>query len=168
MAGLAWFLALVLASSAIQKVVARDRMSAATAQLTGAAPGLAAPISLVAAAIEAMAAVALLFTATQPVGALLAAAIWLAYGVALTAAAQRGDSLDCGCSFAVRKRSIDNFTVARPFALAAFAAGVLIAASKGGTAPGIEPLFAALGLFTLYHAAGEIAALPSPTRKAAR
>lgn len=168
MAGLAWFLALVLGSSALQKLLDRDRMSLATAKLTGIGPGLAAPLSLVAAALEAMAAVALLFPATQTVGALLAGSLWLGYGVALAAAGRRGESLDCGCSFAVRSKPVDVFTIARAFVLAAFAGLAFAAASVGATPPGIEPLFAALGLFTLYHAAGEIAALPVPPRKAAR
>jgi hypothetical protein len=167
MAGLAWFLALVLASSAIQKLLERDRMSMAAAKLAAVGLGLAAPLSLVAAALEAMAAVALLFPATQMVGALIAAGVWLGYGVALAAAARRGDSLDCGCSFAMRRKPVDAFTIARPFILAGFAGMVFVAAAAGATLPGVEPVFAALGLFTLYHAAGEIAALPSPHRKVA-
>ena len=132
------------------------------------AVALAAPLSLVAAAMETMAAVALLFPATQTVGALLAGLLWIGYGAALVAAARRGDSLDCGCSFAVHSRLVDAFTIARAFVLAGFAALAFVAAYAGATPPGLEPVFAALGLFTLYHAAGEIAALPSSHRKAAR
>lgn len=168
MAGLAWFLALVLAASAAQKLVERDRMALATAKLAGLNLSIAGPASLVAAAIEAMAAIALLFPSTQAIGAALAGTLWLGYGLALGAAARRGDSLDCGCSFAARTKPVDAFTVGRAFVLACLAMLALAAALAGATAPGIEPLFAAVGLFTLYHAAGEIAALPPLHKKAAR
>jgi len=168
MAGLAWFLVLVLASSAVQKLIERDRMSTAPAKLAGLGLPIAGPVSLVAAAIEAMAAIALLFPSTQSIGAALAAGLWLAYGLALAAAARRGDSLDCGCSFAARTKPVDAFTIGRAFLLTCLAMLALAAAMAGATTPGIEPLFAALGLFSLYHAAGEIAALPPLPRKAAR
>ncbi len=168
MAGLAWFLALVLASSAIQKLLERNRTSTATAKLARIGPGIALPLSLVLAAAETMAGMALLFPATQALGAVLAMGLWLAYGAALVAASRRGDTLDCGCSFAVRHKPIDTFTIGRAFVLAGLAGITLLAAAAGATPPGIEPLFAAFGLFTLYHAAGEIAALPAPHGKAAR
>lgn len=168
MAGLAWFLALVLASSALQKLLERDRLSMATARLTGLDLSVAGPFSLAVAALEAMAALALLLPPTQAAGASLAGGLWLAYGAALAAARQRGDNLDCGCSLAARAKPVDGFMIARAFALVALAGLTLAAALAGATAPGIEPLFAAVGLFTLYHAAGEIAALPPLRRKAAR
>ena len=168
MAGLAWFLALVLASSGLQKLLERDRMSMATARLTGLNLAVAGPVSLVAAAIESMAALALLLQPTQAVGAVLAGGLWLGYGTVLVAAARRGDSLDCGCSLAARTKPVDGFMIARAFGLVALVGLTLAAALAGATAPGIEPLFAAFGLFTLYHAAGEIAALPPLRRKAAR
>ena len=172
MAGLAWFLALVLATSSLQKLLERDRMSMATARLTGLNAALALPVLLVAAAVEAMAALTLVFPQTQGLGAVLAGGLWLGYGAALLAAARRGDSLDCGCSFTARTKPVDSFMIARAFGLAILAgvalAAALAAALAGTTAPGIEPVFAALGLFALYNAAGEIAALPPLRRKAAR
>ena len=167
MAGLAWFLALVLATSALQKLRERERMSMATARLTGLSPAIAEPVSLVAAAAEAMAAVALVFPATQVIGALLGGAIWLGYGVALASARRRGDSLDCACSLTARTKPVDRFMIGRAFALVALAVVALVAALAEATAPGIEPLFAAIALFALYHLAGEIAALPPLRRKAA-
>ena len=168
MAGLAWFLALVLASSGLQKLLERDRMSMATARLTGLNLAVAGPVSLVAAAIESMAALALLLQPTQTVGAVLAGGLWFGYGAVLVAAARRGDSLDCGCSLAARTKPVDGFMIARAFGLVTLAGLTLAAALAGATAPGIEPLFAAFGLFPLYHAASEIAALPPLRRKAAR
>lgn len=168
MAGLAWFLALVLATSSLQKLLERDRISMATARLTGFNLAVALPVMVVAATIEAMAALALLFPQTQGLGAVLAGGLWLGYGAALRAAARRGDSLDCGCSLAVRTKPVDGFMIARAFGLVALSGFTLAAALAGATAPGIEPVFAALGLFSLYHAAGEIAALPPLRKKAAR
>lgn len=174
MAGLAWFLALVLATSGLQKLLERDRMGMATARLTGLNLAVAGPVSLVAAATEAMAALALLFQPTQGLGAVLACGLWLGYGAVLVAAARRGDSLDCGCSLAARTKPVDAFMIGRAFGLVALAGLTLAAAMAGvtgpapGPAPGIEPLFAAFGLFTLYHAAGEIAALTPLRRKAAQ
>ncbi len=168
MAGLAWFLALVLACSSLQKLLERDRLSMATARLTGFNLAVARPVMLVAATVEAMAALALLFAQTQALGAVLAGGLWLGYGTALLAAARRGDRLDCGCSLAVRSKPVDGFMIARAFGLVALAGLALVASLAGPTVPGIEPVFAALGLFSLYHAAGEIAALPPLRRKAAR
>lgn len=167
MAGLAWFLALVLASSALAKLRERERLALATARLTGLGAAPAGALALVVAALEALAALALLLPATQGVGAVIAAAIWLAYGVALFAARARGDSLDCGCSPARRAKPVDRFMIGRAFGLAALAGLALAAALVGVTSAEIEPLFAALGLFTLYTLAGEIAALP-PRRRIAR
>lgn len=168
MAGLAWFLALVLTSSALHKLLDRERIVLATARLTGLGAGVAGPVSLVAAALEAVAALTLLFPAIQTIGAGIAAALWLAYGVALAAAASRGDSLDCGCSFAAHSQHVDAFAIGRALVLASLAVLTFVAAQAGATPPGIEPLFAAIGLFTLYHAAGEIAALSSLRRKVAQ
>lgn len=168
MAGLAWFLALVLATSSLQKLLERNRISMATARLTGLNAALALPVLLVAAAVEALAALTLVLPQTQGLGAVLAGSLWLGYGAVLLAAARRGDSLDCGCSFTVRTKPVDSFMIARAFGLAILAGVVLAAALTGATAPGIEPVFAALGLFALYNAAGEIAALPPLRRKAAR
>lgn len=157
MAALAIFLALVLVTSAAHKLIARDRLVAATGRLLRVSEGLALPVTFAAAALEAAAALALLIPATRPVGALLAGGIWLVYAVALLRA---DDATDCGCSFGAPKRGIDPFTRIRPLALAVLAAiAALVPASFDVVAP-----FAGLGLFAIYIAAGEIAATRSLAR----
>ena len=156
----ALFLALVLAAAAVHKLVARDRLAMATGRLTGLAAPLAGVVTLTAAAIEAAAAIALVLTPVRPIGALLAAALWLAYGVALLAARRRGEStFDCGCGFAVQRKPVDGFTSARPFGLALIA--TLVAVLPATPVSLVEPVFAALALYALFLAAGEIAALPA-------
>lgn len=162
MAVLPLFLALVLTVATGHKLVQRDRLATATGRLLGLAPPLALPAMLAAAAIEAAAAIALLVGPAQPVGALIAALLWGTYGALLARARAQGDrSIDCGCSLAVHRTGITVFAVARAFGLAAVA---LLAALMPQALPGIaaEPLFAALALFALLLAAGEIAALPGP------
>lgn len=160
----ALFLALVLAAAAVHKLVARDRLAMATGRLTGLAAPLAGVVTLTAAAIEAAAAIALVLTPVRPIGALLAAALWLAYGGALLAARRRGESaFDCGCGFAVQRKPVDGFTIARPFGLALLAA--LVAVLPTTPVPFAEPIFAALALYALFLAAGEIAALPAQPSK---
>lgn len=156
----ALFLALVLAAAAVHKLVARDRLTMATGRLLRLDAPLAGVAMLAAAAIEAAAAIALVLTPARPIGALLAAALWSSYGVALLAARRRGESaFDCGCGFAVQRKPIDSFTMARPFGLVLLA--LFVASAPGAPAPLVEPVFAALALYALFLAAGEIAALPS-------
>ena len=156
----ALFLALVLAAAAVHKLVARDRLAMATGRLTGLAPPLAGVVTLAAAAVEVSAAIALVLTPVRPIGALLAAALWLVYSGALLAARRRGESaFDCGCGFAVQRKPVDGFTIARPFGLALLAA--IVALLPITPVPIVEPVFAALALYALFLATGEIAALPA-------
>jgi hypothetical protein len=156
----ALFLALVLAAAAVHKLVARERLATATGQLLRLQPPLAMVAMLAAAAIEAVAAIALVMAPTRPIGALLAALLWLGYGAALLSSLRRGDAaFDCGCSFTAQRKPVDRFTVARPFALMIVAG--LVAVAPEAPAPLVEPVFAALALYTLLLAAGEIAALPT-------
>lgn len=164
----ALLMAIVLAGAAVHKLAATDRLAAATGRLLRLAPPLARPVTFAAAALEGAAALALLYPPSRPLGALIAACLWLAYGFALLAARRRGESMmDCGCSFAARRGGIDRFTLLRPFALALLAAG-LAAIPSAPMAAAVEPIFAALALYALLLAAGELAALPSPRRSHAR
>lgn len=169
----ALFLALVLGTAAAHKLAARDRLAAAVGRLTGLAAPLARVAMFGAAAVEAAAAIALLFTASRPLGAVLAALLWGGYAIALATARRRGeDAFDCGCSFAVQRKPVDGAMLLRPLLLAALALGVaataLLPVAGAPPLPGVEPLFAALALYALYLAAGEIAALPSTRRSLAR
>lgn len=164
----ALFLAAVLAASAAHKLVERARLAAATAGLLRLHPAVAMPVTMAAAALEAAAALALVLPASRPVGALLAALLWSAYGAALFAARRRGDGgIDCGCDFGKRRGGIGRFAIARAFMLGA-AALALFVSPVGGGGVDIQSAFAALAFLALLFAAGEIAQLPAPTRSVAR
>lgn len=151
MAELSLFLALVLAMAAGHKLLDRERLAASAAALTGAPVALGSVIALATAAYEAAVALALLFPATRAAGAVLAAALWSIYGLALVR--RLGSSLDCGCNFAARAKPVDRFAVLRAFSLAALAAVVLLTPALPFT---ILSPFAALGFLALYLALGEI------------
>lgn len=153
-AAVAIFLALVLISAAIHKLYARERLVFATSRLLRVNAGLALPVMLGAAALEAAAALALVISQTRTVGALLAVVLWGVYFAALTAAARRGEALlDCGCSFGAHAQGIDRFVLLRPLFLGGLA--LFVAALPKGLDP-VAP-FAALAFFTAYLAAGELA-----------
>ncbi|MBB4630991.1 MauE/DoxX family redox-associated membrane protein [Sphingosinicella soli] len=154
---IALFLALVLLSAAVQKAFQQDRMAAAAARLAGTGTGFGKALAAAAGATEFLAAIALLFAATRPAGAAIAAALWLVYAVLLVR--RRGEAFDCGCTFGAHAAAPRVFAPARAllFSGLAIAAALLPA---GAWSP--EPLFAALALFSLQSAAGELAAIPHP------
>jgi hypothetical protein len=163
----ALFLAIVLAVAAGHKLTERARLARATAGLLRLPPAIAAPATMAAAAIEFAAALALLFPASRPAGALLAALLWTGYGAVLLAARRRGDgAIDCGCDFGARRHGIGRFAIARAFALA-FAAALLGLFPAGGGVD-IQSIFAALAFVALLFAAGELANLPTPRRSVSR
>jgi cation transporter-like permease len=157
MATLAVFLALVLVLSASHKLVAPDRLGAATARLAGVGSATGQVLSFAAAAIEGAAALALVAPGLQAVGGALAALLWSAYGAALWR--RRGLRLDCGCTFAAREKPVDGVAIARAVTLAGLAFGV---ATAPAAPMSIETPFAALALLALYVAFGELAAIPAP------
>lgn len=165
---LAPFLAIILAAAAAHKLAERPRLTRATAGLLRLPPALAMPATMAAATVEFAAAVALLFPASRPAGALLAALLWAGYGAALLAARRRGDGgIDCGCDFGAHRNGIGRFAIARAFALAA-AAALLCLSPAGGGGIDIQSIFAALAFVALLFAAGELANLPAPSRSATR
>lgn len=159
MAALTLFLALLLAVSAMHKVTARDRLAPVAARLTGLPPALGLAALLGAAAVEALAALALLVPALRLVGAAIACALWAIYALALLR--HRGAVLDCGCDFIRREKPVGAAAIVRPAGLAvlACAVGVLPAGPFTPDAP-----FAALALLALWFAAAELSALPSSVR----
>lgn len=159
MSALALFLALVLAVSAAHKLVARARLAAAAARLVGVSPTLGTPLLLAVAASEAMAAFAIVVAPLRTGGAIAAASIWCAYGLALLV--RRGEVLDCGCDLSARKKPVGAISILRPFLLAALAMPVIV------TTPSAWPVdapFAAAALLALWFAASELFAFPSHTR----
>lgn len=156
---LSLFLAALLAVSALHKLMARERLAGVAARLARSAPALGLPLLLGAAAIESLAALAVMVPQLHQGGALAAALLWLGYGAAL--ASRHGQSLDCGCDLFAHERPVDRFAIARPFALALLAAllAVLPVSPFTPDAP-----FAALAFLALWFAAGELAALPHLAR----
>lgn len=162
---IALFLAVVLLTAAAHKLVARDRLAAAAARLTGVSPALGQPLSFAAAAVEAGAGLALAAPAARPAGALIAALLWAGYALLLWRAHRAGRAFDCGCSFGAQPKIVTLFPVKRAVILALLA--VVVALLPAGM-PGVLDLFAALGFFALYLAAGELAAVSSTGRSLAR
>lgn len=165
---LALFLAAVLAAASVHKLADRARLTQATAGLLRLAPAIAMPVTMAAAAAEFAAALALLFPASRPAGALLAALLWAGYGAALSAARRRGDGgIDCGCDFGAHRRGIGRFAIGRAFALGVVALFLCLSPTGGGGID-ISSVFAALAFVALLFAAGEIANLPAASRSSTR
>ena len=148
---LAIFLAMVLAISATHKLARPERISIAMAKLSGMPASVASTAVYGVAALEFLAATALLT---------VAALIWLAYSIALLRKA--GTSLDCGCDFSTREKPIGAFDILRAFGLSSLA--VLVTLMPATTATIITP-FAIFGFLALYLAMGELAAIPKPQER---
>lgn len=155
MQALALFLAALLAASALHKLLARERLTAVTARLAGVHLPTGLLLLIVAASVEALAALALAVPALRSGGALAAAALWLAYAAALWR--RRGTVLDCGCDLVARDKPVDAFVIARPLLLAGLAGSVALAPPPLWT---IDAPFAALALLALWFAAGELHSIP--------
>lgn len=154
---IALFLALVLLSAAAHKAFQPERMAGAAARLAGVNIGFGKVLSAAAGATEFLAAMALLFAATRPAGAVIAAGLWAVYAVLLIR--RRGEAFDCGCTFGAHAAAPRVFAPARALLFSALAIGAALLPA-GAWSP--EPLFAALALFSLQSAAGELAAIPHP------
>lgn len=152
---LALFLALVLLAAAAHKAFQPERMAGAAARLAGTSASFGKVLAATAGATELLAAVALLFAATRPAGAAIAAGLWLLYAVLLVR--RRGEAFDCGCTFGAHATAPRVFAPARAIGFALLA--VLVAVVPAGVWSPV-PLFAALALFSLHSAAGELAAIP--------
>lgn len=151
------FLALVLAVSAAHKLLAPERLAIAAARLAGVQPVVGPLLSLAAAALEMVAALALLFAESRIIGCAIAALLWAAYAVLL--ARRIGTRLDCGCSFGRGEKPVT-------FGIISRAAGLAVIAVAAGIVPSgpftIQSLFAAVGLLVLYLAHDELLAIPEP------
>lgn len=154
MAAVALFLALVLAISAIHKVIARQRLAIVAMRLAGVSPALGLPLVMTTAVVEALSALALLIPALQQGGTLAAVVLWLVYAAALWR--KRGQTLDCGCDFTSRERPVTLASVLRPTLLGGLALGVAILPVQTWS---LDTPFAALTLLALWFAAGELASL---------
>jgi hypothetical protein len=157
MAAVAIFLAIVLGMSAVHKFVAPERLGTAAAQLAGVPRVYGQMLSFSAAAIEGVAAVALLFQETRILGASLALGLWAGYAVLLWL--RRGQSLDCGCSFGKREKPVGLSAIVRVACLAVLGMVSIMLPMEPVT---VASLFAGLGFTALYLALDELMAIPQP------
>ena len=151
---LAWFAALTLLTAAAHKLLHMERVGAAAARLAQLRQSAGHTLARLAAATEFVAGCALLLAPFRDIGAALAAGLWSSYALLLLMASVRGQKLDCGCSLFSRG---DRSTVSPvlPTILAVIA--LVIIALPGGEGMSIEAPFAALALFSLCFASGELA-----------
>ena len=162
MAAVILFCAALLAASALHKATARDRLAAAAAKLAGTGALGGQLLLIVAGTVEVVAATCLLIEPLRLAGALIAAALWAGYGLAL--ARRHGQTLDCGCDLAARAKPVTSALVLRSAALAVLAGGVALLPTTTFT---LDAPFAAAGLLALYIGASELLAIPSPQWKTA-
>ena len=162
MAALILFCAALLAGSALHKATARERLAGATAKLAGTGALAGQLLLIVAGTAEIVAAVCLVIPPLRVAGALIAAALWAGYALAL--ARHRGETLDCGCDLAARAKPVTLPLVLRSAALALLAGGLALLPDAPLT---LDAPFAAAGLLALYIGASELLAIPSPAWKAA-
>jgi len=167
MAALAYFLALVLATSALHKAQSPARLAGATARLAGVSAPIGQLLMVLTGALEAIGALCLIVPTTMPVGACLAAGLWGCYALALWR--HRGEVLDCGCDLVARPRPVARSQILRAGALAALALGAFGSTLPAVTGFGLAPqgaslmaIPAAAGFFALYLALSEILAIPAP------
>jgi len=162
MAALILFCAALLAASALHKATARDRLAAATAKLAGTGALGGGLLLIVAGTVEIVAASCLVIEPLRVPGALIAAALWAGYALAL--ARRHGQTLDCGCDLAARAKPVTWALVLRSAALALLAGGIALLPFAPFT---LDAPFAAAGLLALYLGASELLAIPSPQWKTA-
>jgi hypothetical protein len=160
-AQLAAFQALLLAASAIHKVVKWRYSQSVVRQFAGVPPSMAAWALGAAVAGELAAGMLLVVPAYRTLGAMLAACIWIAYlALMLRAILQDRRNVDCGCSFGPTARPLGSFQVARNSVLAGLAILVASVSATSGAIPvqGSQVL-AAFALMALYGALDQVMGL---------
>jgi hypothetical protein len=160
----AFLLAFVALASCLHKFLKPARTKAATVALTGMPPAVAHLLWLAAALLEA-AGTLVAFPETRLVGAVLLAALWSAYAVALGMMVIRGEPLaDCGCSFG-RTASAHTLPRGVTFRAAALATTAwLLALLPGGVVTALEAamlILPATAFFLFYMAADQLGGRPS-------
>jgi hypothetical protein len=124
---LALALAALFGAASLHKLRARERWPAILRQYRLLPELLAAPVALLLPLAEALAAAALLWPRTRALGALIVAALLLAYACALAVNLHRGRrSIDCGCFASSARQGIAPWMVGRNLVLAALALALLL------------------------------------------
>lgn len=163
------FLAALLFASAIHKLVQRARSRRAAQSLAGLGATTAAIAVVGAAAVEAIAATALLMPSERVAGALIAAGVWGGYFVALWRMVATGrEDVDCGCSFGAARHAPGASRLRRTGGLAVIALLAAAAARAGGARGTVAfgeaatAVCAALALLALYLSFDQAAGLRAP------
>jgi hypothetical protein len=153
------FLAALLIASAIHKALDHRRMTTSVSALVDPGGGAGRGLSLLGltGVAELTAGLALLPSATRPLGAVAAAALWAVYGALIVRALMAGRSdIDCGCAFGRRGAPLGGFELGRNLALITLALATAIFAGPG--AVGALEGLTGLGLLTLYVALEQVSA----------
>lgn len=157
------FLSLVLLVAAGQKLADPARHASAAARLVGTPERTGAVLARMAGGLELIAAVALFLPDTRRWAAAAAVLLWGLYtGLLLR---RRGETLDCGCSLGARKAPIGLYAIARAILLTSLA--LVVALAPNSVFSGLSAL-ASAGLFSLYIAADQLAAIPAPAWRNSR
>ncbi len=162
---LAAFAALLLAASAIHKVMRRERAERVVHEFAG-VPRSAAPWSVLGVALGELLAGVLLFLPDYRLGgALLALVIFSAYlALILRAMVQGRRDVDCGCSFGPTRHALGAFEVARNSLLVIFAVLLAVSSTSGGEPVSATQGLAAFALLALYGALDQVMSL-QPLRR---
>jgi hypothetical protein len=158
---MATFQAMLLAASAVHKVVRWTHSRNVMRQFAG-VPGVLAGTSLgVATAVELAAGALLMVPACRATGAVLATLIWTLYLALIVRAIVQGRrDVDCGCSFGPTSRPLGSFQIARNLVLAALAVFIAWVSASGGSVPAQGTfVLGGLALLTLYGALDQVMAL---------
>jgi len=161
---LAAFLALLLLTAGLHKLIRRERTREVMHEFAGVPRGLAPFAVAIIAAVEMMAALLLWTSSYRMAGGLLAALIWGGYlSLILRAIAQGRRDVDCGCSFGATHHPLGAFQVWRNVVLAG-AALLVSAGSATGTGGPLVPsqVLPALALLALYGALDQVMVLTPP------
>lgn len=153
------FLAFVLASGALNKLLQSERLAISTSLLTGFSVSTGALLSVAAAAIESVAAMLLLVPGWGRVGAFVAFALWALYSLLLWT--RKGSEIDCGCTLNSKPQDTRH---AIPHALALSGLAMSVAASTEPTNFRPEFILAGVAFFTFYIAGNELLALSTLRR----
>ena len=160
-AQLAIFQALLLIASAIHKIAKWRHSQGVLRQFAGVPVSMAAVTLCAAIAGELVAAAGLVLPAYRPMGAILAALLWVVYlGLILRAIAKDRRDVDCGCSFGSASRPLGAFQITRNAILVGLAVMVaVVSALIGSVGAQASQGLGAVALLLLYAALDQVMSL---------
>ena len=157
------FLALLMASAGVHKLIHRSRAKRAIHEFVGVPLALAAPLAAAAALTEVIAAALLWMPDSRAIGGVMAAALSGAYLLLMLRSLSNGKrDVDCGCSFGSAHHPLGAFDLARNTLLTLAAAGVALTAGDAAATIGAPQILAGVALLALYAALDQVMALQPP------